>query len=72
MLLDAGSHCSFITSRAAQRLQLPVIRQDWLGISTFGQCSKDMCLRDVVDIKVPPIEGQKVIQMEAYMIARNF
>ena len=62
MLFDAGSHRSFITS------QLPVIRRDWLGISTFGQRSIDMCLRDVVDIKVSPIGGQKVIQMEVYVV----
>ena len=68
VLFDAGSHRSFITSRAAQRSQLPVIRRDWLGISTFGQRSKDMCLRDVVGIKISPIGGQKVIQMEAYVV----
>ena len=55
VLFDAGSH----------RSQLPVIRQDWLGISTFGQRSQDTCLRDVVDIKVTPVGGQKVIQIEA-------
>ena len=37
VLFDGGSHRSFITSGAAQRAQLAVIRQDWLGISTFGQ-----------------------------------
>ena len=68
VLFDAGSHRSFITSRVAQRSQLPVIRRDWLGISTFGQRSKDTCLRDVVDIKVSPIGGKKVIQMEAYVV----
>ena len=52
VLFDAGSHRSFITSRAAQR-------RDWRGISTFRQRSKDMCLRDVVDM---------VIQMEAYVV----
>ena len=36
VLFDAGSHRSFIASKAAQRSKLPVIRQDWLGISTFG------------------------------------
>ena len=45
VLIDAGSHCSFITSKAIQRSQLPVIRQNWLGISTFGQRAQDTCLR---------------------------
>ena len=45
VLIDAGSHCSFITSKATQHSQLPVIRQNWLGISTFGQRAQDTCLR---------------------------
>ena len=45
VLINAGSH----------RSQLPVIRQDWLRISTFGQRAQDTCLRDVVDIKVSPV-----------------
>lgn len=68
VLIDASSHRSFITSKAAQHSQLPVIRQDWLGISTFGQHAQDTCLRDVVDIKVSPVGGQKVIQIEAYVV----
>lgn len=64
MLFDAGSHRSFITSKAAQRSQLPVIRQDWLGISTFGERSQDTRLRDVVHIKVSPVGGQ----VEAYVV----
>ena len=68
VLFDAGSHRSFITSRAAQRAQLAVIRQDWLGISTFGQRSRDTRLRDVVKIKVSPVGGQKGITMEAYVV----
>ena len=51
VLFDAGSHRSFITSKAAQRTQLARIRQEWLGISTFGQRSKDMRLRDVIEVK---------------------
>ena len=57
VLFDADSHRSFITSKAAQRSQLPVIRQDWLGISTFGQRSQDTRLRDVVDSKISPVGG---------------
>ena len=68
VLFDAGSHRSFITFKAAQRAQLARIRQEWLGISTFGQRSKDMRLRDVVEAKVSPINGQKVIPIEAYVV----
>ena len=30
--------------------------------------AQDTCLRDVVDIKVSPVEGQKVIQIQAYVV----
>ena len=68
VLFDGGSHRSFITSGAAQRAQLAIIRQDWLGISTFGQRSRDTRLRDVVEVKVSPVGGQKVIKIEAYEV----
>ena len=68
VLFDAGSHRSFITSKAAHRAQLASIRQEWLRISTFGQRSKDMCLRDVVEVKVSPTDGQKVIPIEGYVV----
>ena len=68
VLFDEGSHRSFITSEAAQRAQLAVIRQDWAGISTFGQRSRDTRLRDVVEIKVSPVREQKVIKIEAYVV----
>ena len=68
VLFDAGSHRSFVTARVAQHAQLRVIRQDWLGISTFGQTSRDMQLRDVVHMKVSALGGQKVIEIEAYVV----
>ena len=66
MLFNGGSHTSFITSGVAQCAQLAVIRQDWLGISTFGQRSRDTRLRNVLEVKVSPIGEQKVIKIEAY------
>ena len=68
VLFDAGGHRSFVTARVAQHAQLRVLRQDWLGISTFGQTSRDMQLRDVVHMKVSALGGQKVIEIEAYVV----
>ena len=59
VLFDAGSYRSFVTARVAQRAQLSVIRRDWLGISTFGQTSRDMHLRDVVNLKVSVVGDRK-------------
>jgi len=68
VLFDTGSHRSFVTARVAQLAWLPVTRQDWLTISTFGQRSKDMKLRDVIQVKVSPIAGESIINMEAYVV----
>ena len=68
VLFDAGSHCSFVTARVAQLARLPVTRQDWLAISTFGQRSRNTKLRDVVQVKVSPIGGESFINMEAYVV----
>ena len=68
VLFDAGSHRSFVTARVAQHAELRVIRQDWLGISTFGQTSRDMQLRDVVHMKVSALGGQKVIEIKTYVV----
>jgi len=68
VLFDAGSYRSFVTAGVARLAQLPVTRQDWLAISTFGQRSRDMKLRDIVQVKVSPIGGESFINMEAYIV----
>ena len=70
VLFDAGSHRSFMTARVAQHAQLRVINQDWLGINMFGQTSRDMQLRDVLHMKVSALGGQKVIEIEAYVVRK--
>ena len=57
VLFDAGNHRSFVTARVSQLARLPVTRQHWLAISTFGQRSRNTKLRDVVQVKVGPIGG---------------
>ena len=64
---QASHHVSLCDVRIAQ--QVPPVAEflvfaQW-GISTFGQRSKDMRLRDVVEVKVRPTDGQKVIPIEA-------
>ena len=58
VLFDAGGHRSFVTARVAQLARLPVTRQDWLAINTFGQRLRNTKLRDVVQVKVSPIGGR--------------
>lgn len=59
-----------MTPRVAQHVQLSVIRQDWLRISTFGQTTRDMQLRDVDHMKVSTLESQKGIEIEAYVVSK--
>ena len=46
VLFDAGSHKSFITTRAVQFTGLKQERREWIEISTFGQQARDSGLRD--------------------------
>lgn len=41
VLFDAGSHQSFITTRAVQTAGLPIKGNEWIEISTFGQQRRD-------------------------------
>ena len=68
LLFDGGSHRSFITSKAASRAKLPVVREDWLSIHTFGQRAKERGLRDVVEVTISPVKGEKEIKLEAYVV----
>ena len=47
VLFNAGSHRSFVAANVARLARLPVTRQDWLAISTFGQRSREMKLREL-------------------------
>ena len=57
VLFDAGSHRSFITSKAVQSAGLPEKRKEWIEICTFGQRTKDTGLKGVHDLHVFPFQG---------------
>ncbi|XP_068749238.1 uncharacterized protein [Montipora capricornis] len=66
VLFDAGSHRSFITSRAAQSAGLPIKGKEWIEISTFGQQTKDCGMRAVYELDVSPLQGGERVKIEAY------
>ena len=68
MLFDAGSHRSFITSRAVQTAGLPIKGKEWIEISTFGQQTRDCGLRAVFELDVFPLQGGDRIKIEAYEV----
>ena len=48
---DIGSHCSFISPDVVQRLNLRVIKQVPVNLSTFGN-DTESCMLDLVRVKV--------------------
>ena len=68
VLFDAGSHRSFITSKAVQSTGLPEKRKEWIEICTFGQRTKDNGLKGVYDLHVFPFQGENGIKIEAYEV----
>ena len=68
VLFDSGSHRSFITAKAASSYGLGVVRKEWLSICTFGQRVKESGLREVVRFDVTPLQGDKALRLEAYVV----
>lgn len=68
VLFDAGSHRSFITTKAVQSAGLSEKGKEWIEISTFGQQTKDSGLKGVYDLQVFPFRGGNGIKIEAYEV----
>ena len=68
VLFDAGSHKSFITTRAVQLAGLQEVRREWIEISTFGQQTRDSGLRGLHEFDVFPLQGGNGIRIEAYEV----
>jgi hypothetical protein len=68
VLFDAGSHRSFVTSRAASLVKPKGLRWELLGINTFGQKCTNAEQREVVELKLEPVNGSKVVSLEAFVV----
>ena len=68
VLFDAGSHRSFITSKAVQSAGLQVERQEWIEVCTFGEQTKESGLKGVYDLQVCPFQGGDGVKIEAYEV----
>lgn len=68
VLFDAGSHRSFITTKAVRSAGLSEKGKEWIEISTFGQQTKDSGLKGVYDLQVFPFRGGNGIKIEAYEV----
>ncbi|CAB4031033.1 Hypothetical predicted protein, partial [Paramuricea clavata] len=68
VLFDAGNHRSFVTSKAASLVNPKGLRRELLGINTFGQKCTNAEDRQVVELKLGPVNGNKVISLEAFVV----
>ena len=68
VLFDAGSHRSFVTSKAASLVNPKGLRRELLGIITFGQKCTNAEHREVVELKLEPVNGNKVISLEEFVV----
>ncbi|XP_028413911.1 uncharacterized protein LOC114536757 [Dendronephthya gigantea] len=68
VLFDGGSHRSFVTSHAASLVNPRGLRREFLGINTFGQKCTKAEQREVVELKLQPVNGDKIISIEAYVV----
>ena len=66
LLFDAGSHRSFITSKAVRSAGLQVKRQECIEVCTFGGQTKERGLKGVYDLQVFPFQGGDGVKIEAY------
>ena len=58
ILLDTGSHRTYITSRLKSRLNLSPAKSETLHLNTFGdeRCTKQQC--DVVNVRLQGSQGE--------------
>lgn len=66
VLFDAGSHRSFITSKAVRSARLQVKRKEWIEVCTFGEQTKESGLKGICDLQVFPFQGSDGVKIKAY------
>ena len=67
VLLDTGSHKTFVTSKLAQQLGVRPKRIEPLRIKTFGSKSIDEEMREVVELELMSVDGKNKVTVEAYV-----
>uniref|UniRef100_A0A914HJA2 Integrase catalytic domain-containing protein n=1 Tax=Globodera rostochiensis TaxID=31243 RepID=A0A914HJA2_GLORO len=61
IFLDPGSHRSFISNRAAQQLNLPVVHREECHLTSFGDRKPKKYVSDLVQIGLLGTGGEKLI-----------
>ena len=68
ILFDTGSHKSFITAEAVDKIGLPVVRREKLGIQAFGSKEAEVRVREVVDVCLSPLHGSERVVISCYVV----
>ncbi|XP_065058437.1 uncharacterized protein LOC135686180 [Rhopilema esculentum] len=69
LLYDSGSHKSFVTAEAVNRLGLRVRREEKLGIKPFGSVSAEIEVKDVVNVPMVSFDGKRKIEIECFVVS---
>ena len=68
ILFDTGSHKSFITAEAVDKIGLPVVRREKLGIQAFGSKEAEVRVREVVDVCLSPLHESERVVISCYVV----
>ena len=67
-MYDSGSHKSFVTAEAVNKLGLSVRREERLGIKPFGSVSAKFEVKDVVSVPIVSCDGKKRIDIACSVV----
>ena len=68
VLFDTGSHKSFISAKAVSKLGVRPIRSERLGILPFGSREAEFSMREIVQISLHSLCGEKSVNLECYVV----
>ena len=69
VLFDSGSQKTFISAKVAEKLALKPLREESLGIKTFGQSEPEIKKRAVYELSLEPLsDSGKSVRVEAFLV----
>ena len=68
VLFDTGSYKSFISAKAVSKLDLRPVRSERLRILPFGRREAGFSMREIVQISLHSLCGEKSVNLECYVV----
>ena len=68
VLLDTGSHKSFVSARAVKSLELKPVRREKLANEAFGSNESEETVRDVVEFSLSSLRGGKRVEVQCKVV----